>query len=503
MSAPDPHVLPLEDGDPSIPLRDRPALAESLAAALRHAGYTYAGVGAAFAVGPIDREPAEVPYLLRRIPADGGLGTLTRLLMVGVPVDPADAERALAPVALDDLREAGLLADRPQGVAATLALVPSAEGLVASDWEREDRLPESAEHVMGLAVSSRTLARLVPRDPVGAVLDVGTGGGVQAILAARHATRVVATDANPRALAMARLGARLNGVSDRVELRRGDIFGPVAGERFDLVLANLPYVISPETTYLFRDGGRGEGLSRDTVRAAPAHIADDGLAILMIGWTHAAAERPWDAIRPWAEGLGCDALVIHHSSVDALDHAAGWNRHHWRDPAAVAAGIARWTAHLEALGAEMVAWGAIVLRRRPGGGDGWLDGVSLPVHEIGAAGDQVTRLLAARDLLAGRADAALLALPLVPAPDHALTQTLHLSGGEAGVESAVLAMRRGLRLRAELDEMTAGLLGFLDGRPLGDAIGALARAARADPAGLGRDLLPGVRRLVEMGLLVA
>ncbi|HET7034461.1 MAG TPA: HemK2/MTQ2 family protein methyltransferase [Thermomicrobiaceae bacterium] len=79
---------------------------------------------------------------------------------------------------------------------------------------------------------------LVPPDA--AVLDLGTGSGVAALASARRADQVVAVDINPDAVRCARINALLNNV-ERIEVRQGDLFAPVAGERFDLVLFNPPY----------------------------------------------------------------------------------------------------------------------------------------------------------------------------------------------------------------------------------------------------------------------
>jgi HemK-related putative methylase len=75
------------------------------------------------------------------------------------------------------------------------------------------------------------------------VLDMGTGSGVGAIFAARRARRVLAIDVNPDAVRSARINALLHRVEDRVEVREGDLFGPVGGERFDRVLFNPPYYL--------------------------------------------------------------------------------------------------------------------------------------------------------------------------------------------------------------------------------------------------------------------
>jgi release factor glutamine methyltransferase len=71
---------------------------------------------------------------------------------------------------------------------------------------------------------------------------MGTGSGVGAVMAARHAGRVVAVDVNPAAVHCARVNAHLNGLEQRIEVRHGDLFTPVSGERFDLVLFNPPFL---------------------------------------------------------------------------------------------------------------------------------------------------------------------------------------------------------------------------------------------------------------------
>ena len=86
----------------------------------------------------------------------------------------------------------------------------------------------------------RTLnARLIP--PGSTVLDMGTGSGIGAVFAAQWARRVVAVDINPAAARCARINALLNQVDDRVEAHQGDLFAPVQGQQFDVVLFNPPF----------------------------------------------------------------------------------------------------------------------------------------------------------------------------------------------------------------------------------------------------------------------
>jgi release factor glutamine methyltransferase len=89
---------------------------------------------------------------------------------------------------------------------------------------------------------AQAVARLAPAAGTGRrALDMGTGSGVGAVFAARAGYDVVAVDINPEAVRCARINALLSHLEEQVEVREGDLFGPVAGERFDLVLFNPPY----------------------------------------------------------------------------------------------------------------------------------------------------------------------------------------------------------------------------------------------------------------------
>lgn len=91
------------------------------------------------------------------------------------------------------------------------------------------------------------LARTVASSPfaapegTGRALDLGTGSGAGAVFAARRGFRVTAVDLNPEAVRCARINALANHLEDRIEVREGDLFAPVAGDRFDLLLFNPPF----------------------------------------------------------------------------------------------------------------------------------------------------------------------------------------------------------------------------------------------------------------------
>ena len=95
---------------------------------------------------------------------------------------------------------------------------------------------------------------------------------------------VIATDVNARALAYTELNAALNGIRN-IECREGSLFEPVQGEKFDLIICNAPYVVSPETRWAYRDGGfAADDVSQRVVTTAAEHLRDGGYAALLVSW---------------------------------------------------------------------------------------------------------------------------------------------------------------------------------------------------------------------------
>lgn len=113
------------------------------------------------------------------------------------------------------------------------------------------------------------------------VLDLGTGSGALAIAAARTAGRVVALDINEEAVRCARINLLLNRVDDRVEVRRGDLFEPVAGMRFDRVLCNPPYYPGAPRTDLER-AFYSDDFAERFAAALPDHLCDGGTALVVL-----------------------------------------------------------------------------------------------------------------------------------------------------------------------------------------------------------------------------
>ena len=462
--------------DPSLLLADASQVAELLG----EAGWSAAALEEL--LGPGYREHldrGERAPLVRRSAGSAALARLARALVVGEPVDGLLPASWVGP----DGRALLRLQAVPHG--GVEVVVPHDPG--------HARATVAVEQVLGAGAASLTLAAATPRGDVGRVLDLGCGSGVQALLAAGHGGDVVATDRNPRAVAMTRLAAALNGTA--IDCRAGDLLEPVAQEQFDLVVSNPPFVIGPAARYTYRDAGLGgDEVSRRLVQELPALLAPGGHAVLLVNWLHLRGEDGDERIRSWCEGTGVDAWVVQRELAAPDDYVTAWLRD--TDETAFDELFDPWVDSLA--GVEAVAFGIVALHRRT---DGLaprvlLDVVDQPVAETW--GEEVVAHFERRAL------GDLLALRLRLRDDVRLHEVA--ARGDEGwtVDARWLQQEAGLRWNGVLDPFGASLLAACDGAvPLGVLVALLAAAHGLEEHDVTTQVAPVVARLVAQGFLVA
>jgi release factor glutamine methyltransferase len=139
----------------------------------------------------------------------------------------------------------------------------------------------------GAFFASRLDSTLV--DANSEVLDMGTGSGVCAVFAARLARRVVAVDINAAAVRCAGINAYLNHLEHRIDVRHGDLFAPVAGERFDLILFNPPFLRGTPRDDRDRAWRSGDVAERFAASLA-THLKPGGIALVLLS---TFGDAPW------------------------------------------------------------------------------------------------------------------------------------------------------------------------------------------------------------------
>lgn len=433
------------------------------------ANFTQAGVLETLGITRIHSLRADdLPTLMRKTAELTPLDCFIRLFLIEAPVALEPVENAVRPMDLSGWAKAGLIQITGHQVQARIKLLPFRDLWIGFDRPEVIASDLDSRYVMGIGASSLTLANLTIRRPSRATLDLGAGCGIQALLAAPHSERVVATDRNPRAREYTDFNARLNAVG-HLECRLGDLFQPLAGESFDLMVTNPPFVISPENHYIYRDSGLPEDeVCRTIVQQAPRFLNEGGYLQMLCNWVETTDGSWYDRIHSWFSETGCDVRVLRSESRDAATYASTWIRHTERDdPELYARRFSRWMNYYEQRGIESIGAGLITMRRSSGGPN-WFVAEDLRGPMRAPCGDQIERGFALQDFLTDHeSDGALLGEPYRICPHVRLKRELQPAAGGWHEVEATLALSRGLPYQGKIDSLVANILVQCDGqRPL-------------------------------------
>ena len=476
-------------------------------------------------------------------PAPSPVAVLTALFMLGEPVPATALDAALSRTAAAGAAAIGLVGepDETGRVRARLDLRPheSVDDAGEVRWWVASDLGElvtgralAPDHVLGVGGAGLTLAGLTPRTRVGTALDLGCGCGIQTLYLLRHAERVVATDISARALAFTAFNAALAGVSvigapnadtgsgseagsdsgaGRLELLRGSLLEPVTGRRFDLIVSNPPFVLTPPAVreaglplMEYRDAG-GPVLPA-LVAGLGEHLEPGAVAVMLGNWEHRGVGAWSDAVAAWIpEEL--DAWVIEREVQDPVEYATMWLRDGGltleRDAGGFETALEAWIDDFEDRGVRGIGFGYLIVHRPRRPREPWRLLEEVTTSGQGVLGPHVAQVLEVRELLAGLDDEAVADLRPVLAPD--VTEERHLIPGAA--EPTVILLRQGAGLGRTLQASTAvaALAGVADGElsvgQVASAVAALSELNRADAAALRAEMVEATRRLVTMGFL--
>ncbi|MCG7592674.1 methyltransferase [Mycobacterium sp. PSTR-4-N] len=497
----------------SRPLSD-PAVLDTLAADLAAAQYTTDGVGellGADAGGAFSRGLwwSALRATERCAAGTESLATLVRLFLLGAEESRNRVGQAFPRTGVDALIAAGVVQSTgADTVTAVLDIRPHSDGardfLVVSDQDAALRPgPVRHDHVLGIGGASISLAHAVIRSPVGRALDVGTGCGIQALHLAGHCDEVVATDTNDRALALAAATARLNGMS--WDLRAGSLFEPVAGERFDLIVSNPPFVVGVgDLDYIYRDSGMvGDALCESMIREAGEYLEMGGTAQIMANWIIRDGQDWRERVRAWLDGSGLHAWVVQREFADPISYVSLWTSDAGELPEDAARRGGRWLDWFDAEGIAGVGMGMVVVRAPRHGENRAPEQI---FEEITGAdeqptGPEVEAFFARREYLHRVSDDQLLATRLTTAPVFLEEQSLP---GPEGWQTVGAAVRRpgGPGAVIGVDEVSRALFAGCRGEvPLGMLVELLAAHHGVDADALADAAMPVVREAIGRGIL--
>jgi methylase of polypeptide subunit release factors len=435
--------------------------------------------------------------LIESVPGSGLLAAKVDLRPYGWEANAATSNAATGNAAIDTAETGNAAAgNAATDTAATDTGNGSAELWVASDLAAHQQAGVLRhDHVLGIGQASSTLVRTVVRRRVARALDLGTGCGIQTFHLLHHAGHVTATDISERALAFTRFNLLLNAealhldpdrLEDRVSLRLGSLLDPVAGEEFDLVVSNPPFVITPRSLdedtsgqFTYRDGGlRGDEIVASLVAALPGVLAPGGTAQLLGNWEIAAGtswhERPQGWVSP-----DVDAWFIQREQVGPEQYAETWlqdasesrDRKHYQDA------YAAYLSDFASRDVDGIGFGMVWLRRpfAPGPGAAVIsrfEEITYPIEQpvgphLGAAVERADWLAANR-----LGDAHLLHAHLLVADD--VTEERHQRPGAEHPGVILLRQGAGLRRTNLLSTELAGFVSACDGElSVGQIMGAL------------------------------
>jgi 2-polyprenyl-3-methyl-5-hydroxy-6-metoxy-1,4-benzoquinol methylase len=407
----------------SLPALDRllaldPIVVAALGTCLRDAGYTSEVIGTAESVPRHLLDPVRRPLVHDILIRQGTPGArLALLFSYKEAVRLADLEPVLGPDLLRVMLDCGLIEadpDNPGQARSRFHLLPT-QGL----YFLADALDAGGEAVMGPAQITVPLLRFAAELPGRSVLDIGCGAGSIALAAAQRGASAIGTDLNQRAIELSRFNALLNCL--KADFLPGDLTAPVRGRRFDLVLAQPPFVMQPQetasATYL-HGGAFGDELAFRLLGELPAILAPGGNAIVFFDTGKregpsfmqrvraALGGAAVDLVILLAEGMLPDVVAIGYASIE--DPTLG--------PQFAEAAI-RYRRHLADLGVTGFHHGLVLLRAPRESGGSARYSIQLQINSVSAVSPSwLLGLFASLDL-AALPDVEILTRAVTPPPD--------------------------------------------------------------------------------------
>lgn len=368
------------------------ALAERLRAAGVQKGATAAYAGIDESLPQPMRAPLRNWHLRReRTP----LTLAARMFIFMDPIDRAGAAEVVGEL-LPELLSIGLIVERDGGFVCPLLLNLVNDVLIFCD-----DLGQGGDAVMGAGATTADLIRAsYPTERRKSALDVGCGAGTAALLLAAQVDRAVGVDINPRAILISQFNARLNGI-ENVEFRVGDLFAPVSGEQFELIVSQPAFVSAPDDAaqITFLHGGRrGDELTMRLIAELPPLLAKGGRAVVLLDYPKIGDDTEVSRLRAVVpESMNLLLLVSTPKNLDSYCAYYAASRHRTLGPA-YERDVVTHREHLARIGVEELRFIFVAIEHAAG--KSWTESLKTrSFTEVEPTAAQIDRLIAAQHLL--------------------------------------------------------------------------------------------------------
>jgi methylase of polypeptide subunit release factors len=437
---------------------------------------------------------------IERTEEPSALSVLVRWFFGGRPQSGTHVRQFIPDPILRILSDCGMVRCEAGEFIPNIMLTPCDGRYFAADPAARMNSPESSDAVLWPNPSTRLLQYFSVQRYSSHTLDLGAGCGILGILAAPYSGKITSTDLNPCAAEFTQFNACLNGI-DSIECLTGDTFEPVAGRRFDLILANPPFFVTPMSGDMYCESGMElDNYCRRVVREAAGQLNEDGFFQAVVEWVQVAGQ-PWqDRIAGWTEASGCDAWVLRTYVRDA----AGYARERIRETfpfANYSEQLGLWMDYYRKHQVEEIHGGVMAMRRRAG--SNWLRLEDAPVAATRSFGDLVLDTFDTQDVLHSRpSDAALLAMRPRLGERAELDEVYRIEAGRWSRASLHLRIGGAVPSHCAVEREVAGFLVGCDGsRTLAELAAELADRLSVDPDSVRAQCCSVIRTLAARRIL--
>jgi len=255
-------------------------------------------------------EPTHLHYFDKYILKDSHLENLIRLFLLRSYINKNSLIDIIGQDIYQLLTSINLLVEDKSLVFSNVDLFQSGGMYFATDHRymicNDDKISE--DPVMYIGMDSHGLVQAAPRNSCQNLLDLCCGSGIQGIVASRYAKSILGVDLNPRAIRFSRFNAQLNGLTN-YKVVLGNLYDVIGDEKFDVILANPPFVPSPQNNLGFRDGGKnGEEVLKNIISNSPRFLNKNGRLCIV---TDLVDVKEYEKkIRDWLGKNELDCLIL-------------------------------------------------------------------------------------------------------------------------------------------------------------------------------------------------